>query len=936
MNQRSSPTFRVSGVQYLEPVCKTFFLDKGGFLVKSAPIPRSVGGFAFDLQFLTIDKYADWRKSLDGTFILFSGRFSPEQTGKLVSPASRRNNDQVDTTNDYLAFREGPTIMRIDFDIKSPESVAGMTTTPPAFDSHDAIRAAFISVEGAFRDAAVLISDSSSAKIYNGDAALTGFGGMRLEVLVANGCEIPPILEHLHKRSIIAGYGWGFVSNSGSVLVRSLVDQALRTPTQPDFAAATLLNGLTTRRGFTRYPGGALRLADLKPISDAEESQFSCVCRDITSSLSRAAATHRAVSEEKRIKKLQSRNPCITHIEAHRLVKATSERRVLLPEITVMFSDGKDVTVLELLASGEKFNGRVCADPLEPEYDGGRMVGIFYWNEGDTPCIHSLAHGPHTYMLLYDRKAIEGRIETGVNLDEAKRLLSLLDGDAADEARVAKKLAKAAGLGASVNSLRVTAKTLRDEGRERMQSVRGNQTPTLIRKQATSLSDAMPDSLFPETSIRKDSSLDVKETEANLRALLNYYDIQIKYNVITKELEVNHPEIPTDAENLSDVLLMTIHGRLKLTNANWPLNITKALLDVVGSRQEINPVVDVLSSYRWDGISRLRELADRFAKNDVNERLFAGVAIPLWMVQCCAAADNGVSGIKFLKDAQRKFEHVLVLAGPQGTGKTTALRMMMPPELRQYFGGSSIMSSDKDSQILLLSHWTAELGELEASLSINSVSAMKAFLSRYEDSIRRPYGLSASKRKRRTSFCASVNGTGFLADMTGNRRYWVVEVGRIDWSWQDDWIRQCWAEAWCMYANGYAWWPKEQAVKLLTESSKRFQASSPWTEILRGHFEWAASPSRGKRMKDAALFHQLHHLVPGRLVSRRCPKEIHACMEELWAAHGAIGVGSAQTINLSSGKPVHTFADGGNPGWLTPPLRAAVAHLRTTAPVSLK
>jgi predicted P-loop ATPase len=939
MDQRNAPAFRVSGVQYQKPVGKVFSLGKGGILEKGVQASRSCKGVALDTEFPTLENYANWREPLDGSVVLFSGRFTPEHGGKFVTPATSRDTGQIDTTGNFLAFRTGPTMMRIDFDTKSPESVAGMTPNPPTFASHDALRTAFIGIEPAFRDTAVLASDSSSARIQNGEVELTGSGGIRFEVLVADGREIPAILEHLHKRSILAKFGWAFVSGSGTVLVRSLVDMALRTPTQPDFAAATLHDGLTTKREFTKYQGGALQMRDLTPLSDADELMFSDNYRELESALQSESATQKAVSETKRINLLQIRNRSMTETEATRIVRATSERQVLLPEIGVDFAnciEGSHASVLELLENGEKFDGMDCYDPLEPDYGGGRAVAKFYWNDGNPPCIHSLAHGPHMFWLRYDCKAIERRIEAGVSMDQAKRLLSLLDGDAADETRGSKKLAKAVGLGSAFKDLRVAGNSLKNDAMTRMNIANGGHAATAIRQRATSLKDAMPESLFPEVTIRKNSSLDVKETEANLQTLLDYFDIQIKYNVITKELEVSHPEIQSDAENQSDVVLLTIHGRLRLANANWPLHITKALLDVVGSRREINPVVDALSSYTWDGVSRLHELADRFAKDDAAERVIAQTAVPLWMLQCCAAADNGELGAAARPDAQRKFEHVLVLAGQQGTGKTTALRMMMPPELRLYFGGSAIMSTDKDSQILLLSHWTAELGELEASLSINSVSAMKAFLSRYEDSIRRPYGLSASKRKRRTSFCASVNGTGFLADMTGNRRLLVVEVGRIDWSWEDDWIGQCWAEAWYWYANGCAWWPTGQAVKLLTESSKRFQTSSPWMEVLRANFDWAAGPARGKRMKDAVLFNKLHQLVPGRLVSRRCPKDIHICMGELWAEHGAIDVGAAQTITPAGGQKVRTFSDGGNPGWLTPPLRVAHPSFPATAPMLSK
>ena len=65
----------------------------------------------------------------------------------------------------------------------------------------------------------------------------------------------------------------------------------------------------------------------------------------------------------------------------------------LLPTMTVTFVDpDEEVLVSELLRDGERFDQRDCLDPLRPDYDGGRAVGKFYWNDG-MPMIHSFASG---------------------------------------------------------------------------------------------------------------------------------------------------------------------------------------------------------------------------------------------------------------------------------------------------------------------------------------------------------------------------------------------------------------------------------------------------------------------------------------------------------------------------------------------------------------
>lgn len=49
------------------------------------------------------------------------------------------------------------------------------------------------------------------------------------------------------------------------------------------------------------------------------------------------------------------------------------------------------------------------------------------------------------------------------------------------------------------------------------------------------------------------------------------------------------------------------------------------------------------------------------------------------------------------------------------------------------------------------------------------------------DSVRPPYHPRDVKKPRQSHFIATVNGTGFLKDLTGNFRYAAIElIGKID------------------------------------------------------------------------------------------------------------------------------------------------------------
>ena len=84
---------------------------------------------------------------------------------------------------------------------------------------------------------------------------------------------------------------------------------------------------------------------------------------------------------------------------------------------------------------------------------------------------------------------------------------------------------------------------------------------------------------------------------------------------------------------------------------------------------------------------------------------------------------------------------------------------------------------------------------------------MKAFLTATDDKYRPSYGRVAESHPRQCIIIASVNGErGYLRDITGNRRYWVVKVKQTEqrkrWNFTQDDKDQIWAEAKWLYEQG--------------------------------------------------------------------------------------------------------------------------------------
>jgi predicted P-loop ATPase len=102
--------------------------------------------------------------------------------------------------------------------------------------------------------------------------------------------------------------------------------------------------------------------------------------------------------------------------------------------------------------------------------------------------------------------------------------------------------------------------------------------------------------------------------------------------------------------------------------------------------------------------------------------------------------------------------------------------------------------------------WIAEIGEL-AGMKKMDIEKVKAFFSTSDDQYRPSYGKVVESHPRQCVIIATVNGEhGYLRDITGNRRYWIVKSNleryRMIWRCTEDYRTQFWAEAKAIWESG--------------------------------------------------------------------------------------------------------------------------------------
>jgi putative DNA primase/helicase len=326
-------------------------------------------------------------------------------------------------------------------------------------------------------------------------------------------------------------------------------------------------------------------------------------------------------------------------------------------------------------------------------------------------------------------------------------------------------------------------------------------------------------------------------TVENLEYMLGQYGITARYNQIRKAVEVVLPGRTYTLDNkancsLAELTSIAVRNRMPQSNmADY--------IKLIADRNAYNPVCDWITSRPWDGVTRIQQLLDTVRTD--GDAALKDKLMYRWLLSAVASVFQPVG-----------FEGhgCLVFTGPQGVGKTTWFRRLVPSELRLVLVGAMLDPADKDSVTNAVSHWIVELGELDATFRKADIARLKSFIPKPDDKLRRPYDRVDSEYQRRTVFCASVNDDRYLVDDTGNRRWWTVAVSFIDFRHQID-MQQLWAELLLRFQAGeqYHLTPEENAA--LGELNEEHEAVDPVEEMISAAFDWD-KPSLNKHEMTAS------------------------------------------------------------------------------------
>lgn len=324
-------------------------------------------------------------------------------------------------------------------------------------------------------------------------------------------------------------------------------------------------------------------------------------------------------------------------------------------------------------------------------------------------------------------------------------------------------------------------------------------------------------------------------TIENIEEISRRLGITIRYNVISKDEEIIIPGKGFSVDNRQNASFAWLES--ECAKFSMPTEKLGSFITYLADQNLHNPVANWIHSKPWDGVDRLAQLIAtvRAAGEDKNPQVGAmkRAFITRWMISAVAAAlrPNGVSA-----------HGVLVFQGDQYIGKTKWFKTLVPAELGVLQDGVILRPEDRDSVKQCCSNWLVELGELDATFRKSDIAALKAFLTKDRDVLRRAYARKESEFARRTVFFASVNPTEFLHDHTGNRRYWTIACEHLDHSHTID-MQQCWAQVATLLEAGESWFLAPDEMDSLNDHNKAFEVVDPIEELIGTGLDWSSADS---------------------------------------------------------------------------------------------
>ena len=269
---------------------------------------------------------------------------------------------------------------------------------------------------------------------------------------------------------------------------------------------------------------------------------------------------------------------------------------------------------------------------------------------------------------------------------------------------------------------------------------------------------------------------------------------------------------------------MTIEAR-ELGLKSWDQDVNRFIDSTrIEQYDPVNTWLDALPE--WDGEDRITALAKRVPTNQPHWEKY----LRYWLVGMVAQwreSDKQLTGNALTP----------LLIGRQGCGKTRFCKILLPPELRDYYNDKLNFKNEFDLNIALTSFALINIDEFDKTTNSQQI-VLKYLLSSADVKFRPPYGKTIKQFRRYTSFIGTTNETKPLVDPTGSRRFVCVGITpgqNIDF--EDNLNhQQLFAQVRHLFESGERYWLNDEEISTLIKENEPYQKLSDLVEMIGESF----------------------------------------------------------------------------------------------------
>lgn len=373
---------------------------------------------------------------------------------------------------------------------------------------------------------------------------------------------------------------------------------------------------------------------------------------------------------------------------------------------------------------------------------------------------------------------------------------------------------------------------------------------------------------------------------ANAKLAITRLGIRLRFDMFHMRMDVDGYDKPV-GESFSDMVLKIRNAVIEQFDFDPGQRNTEDAARLLAMQNAFDPVRDYLEGLKWDGTPRLDRWLSRYlgaADDELTREIGRAVLI---------------AGVRRVLRPGCKFDAMVVLEGPQGRGKSSALKVLAGGD-DNFSDALDFRQNYKEHQEMLMGKWIVEAPELDG-LGQADVRRAKQFISKTHDRARAAYARTVEEVPRRCILIGTTNDDQYLKDPTGNRRFWPVVTGEIDLDALKQDRDQLWAEAAAMepsFANPVT------IPEHLWEAAKERQAerleSDPWEDILTAQLPQFAKNAEGQlRVPSHVIFGSIL-MIDMRDLTKRDSRRLGDCMRRLgWTGPKLLWTGD---------KPVRGYA----------------------------